>query len=1721
MFRRLLRRSPRPLDAMRTSNRPRTDRKPPFLYQLTTWVLVCLQLTAGLPVGAAVAELAALPAPSSSTVPSPLTGVRARQSLPAHRPASERTKVSAQPTDGEVGSLRLFPSRLRPLDSPPESSPLQGIKKLLGNSPPPPPSRTVENEAVAPVLRSLQENANGRDTRDLQNFITAHPKSRWTPALRHELARRWFAQGHFTRAVREWEAVWTHVKDLKGDDAVALGDEVLSNLLETCLGLSDVPRLTQLIGEAESRPGSNGLEGKLERAKQSVWLLKHKGGQNVLCGPLALYSILRHQERAFTPIRLDTITDDYIATGLPLTELQSYSERYQLGLVMARRAPGAEIPVPSVMHSVGQHYSTLVERDGDQFFLVDRAMQFEGWVDRQAIEEQSSGYFLIPATGLKDGWASVTPAEGRRIFGRDGLHGQEPNGPNSTPCGESAGGSGGSCCGMPRYTFNVKLAGVRITDTPVWHNPPVGPAVHLTLTYADLDDSKPATSPGFSNAGRVWATDWIAWIDHVPGNLTASSRVTVHVSGGGTEISRYTTAAAAFGPNDRSFATVKRTGTSTYTRTLPDGSTEVYDTPDNPQSPNRVFLTRKLDPAGNTITFTYDANLKLVGVTDAIGQVTTLDYGFAADPWKITRVTDPFGRFAALEYDASGRLSAITDMIGLRSTFTYDATEFITSMTTPYGTTTFTKIQGSPAYNRTVTATDPMGGQERIQFIEPVDIPTTAPAVPSTVTVGGKSVPFRAETTRLGFRNSFFWSKLAMKEAPGDLRVARNYRWFTDGNYLVTGVLESVKEPLEDPVWFNYPGQGSGAYPYYAGAGATPEKILRVLPDGTPQLIQNYYNSRGRLTNQIDPAGRSTVLVYATNLVDLIEVRQQVSTNRLERLARFTHTPQHRLASYTDAAGSTTTYTYNSRSQPLTISNAKGETVTFNYDPNGYLLSIDGPLPGNSDSGTFTYDALGRVRTVTNLNGYKVTFDYDALNRPTVITYPDGTTEQFTYDKLDRVTARDRLGRISRFTYDARRQLVQAQDALGRVLRYDWCQCGNLSALIDPLNRTTSWQYDVQGRTTSKTYPDGSRTQYQYETSTSRLRQIVDPKGQFLTMEYNVDNSLRQTTYPNATVPTPGLQLTYDPIYPRLAAMIDGSGTTTYSYHPIADVPAPGAGALALVDGPLPDDTVRFGYDSLGRVVRRAVGNAETAVELDALGRLVAQTNVLGRFTYTYNGATPELATVAYPNGVISTLSYLPNTGDRRLSQIRHSRGGTTLSQFDYTYDSVGNILSWKQQADSSPVAQFTFGYDSVSRLTNAVIAQTGAADKRYGYAYDPADNRTRETIDGVARQFSYNALNELASSSTPPLADATYEWDGANRLAAVVRGTKRSEFSYDGAGRRIRVVEKENGAVVQDRRFVWCGLQICEERDATGAIVVKRFTAEGVQTLQGPNAGNFLYTKDHLGSIREMTDASGTIKARFVYDPWGRRSRTQGTLESDFGFTGHWTHAATGLTMAPYRAYDAEAGRWLNRDPLSNAELLGEGPNLFGYVGNNPVGFVDPTGEFIPLLIAIGAGLWTVAEIGLSIYDAYDTTRTILDPCVGAWAKVIAGGLFIAGIFLPGGGYSKIDDIARQAARATRESVDDKLARYLLNPDHPVGGSKARWFEEALGYTRANADDLAKQLTFDPTKAVQTAVTEHGTKFNQIIDVVGANGRTIPVKVAWIRNNDGVVRIVTAVPGN
>lgn len=94
-------------------------------------------------------------------------------------------------------------------------------------------------------------------------------------------------------------------------------------------------------------------------------------------------------------------------------------------------------------------------------------------------------------------------------------------------------------------------------------------------------------------------------------------------------------------------------------------------------------------------------------------------------------------------------------------------------------------------------------------------------------------------------------------------------------------------------------------------------------------------------------------------------------------------------------------------------------------------------------------------------------------------------------------------------------------------------------------------------------------------------------------------------------------------------------------------------------------------------------------------------------------------------------------------------------------------------------------------------------------------------------------------------------------------------------------------------------------------------------------------------------------MQASYDYDPYGAPTRTDetGGVTADYRYAGLVHHAPSGLYLAYYRAYSADGGRWMSRDPIREAG----GVNLHAYVEGNPVNRVDPDGRFavIPWAIA------------------------------------------------------------------------------------------------------------------------------------------------------------------------
>ncbi len=124
-------------------------------------------------------------------------------------------------------------------------------------------------------------------------------------------------------------------------------------------------------------------------------------------------------------------------------------------------------------------------------------------------------------------------------------------------------------------------------------------------------------------------------------------------------------------------------------------------------------------------------------------------------------------------------------------------------------------------------------------------------------------------------------------------------------------------------------------------------------------------------------------------------------------------------------------------------------------------------------------------------------------------------------------------------------------------------------------------------------------------------------------------------------------------------------------------------------------------------------------------------------------------------------------------------------------------------------------------------------------------------------------------------------------------------------------------------------------------------------------SAGSTYYHSDGGGNITSLTDSSGAVVARYLYDPFGQLLGRWGPMAevNRYQFSSKETDRLTGLSYYGYRFYDPSLQRWLNQDPLGE----GGGINLYGFVGNAPFSYVDPNGLFLKDFFA---------ELGQGFYD-------------------------------------------------------------------------------------------------------------------------------------------------------
>ena len=408
------------------------------------------------------------------------------------------------------------------------------------------------------------------------------------------------------------------------------------------------------------------------------------------------------------------------------------------------------------------------------------------------------------------------------------------------------------------------------------------------------------------------------------------------------------------------------------------------------------------------------------------------------------------------------------------------------------------------------------------------------------------------------------------------------------------------------------------------------------------------------------------------------------------------------------------------------------------------------------------------------------------------------------------------------------------------------------------------------------------------------------------------------------------------------------------------------AGSLTITKG------TTYSYDQRGRLLseRVSINGAEKATvnySYDALGNLTGK---------------------SYGNGVTDNLQYNIQ-GWGTVSQT--VKGSETLySQKLSYYDAEkgsglynGNISEWRMQQGTDAASTYRYGYDRLGRLTESsryAGSGTSATNSwcERGIDYDLNGNivtlqrfgsSAGTAEDNLSYSYSGNRLTALTGSSQGAELNASYSYDaGGNMLydgrrglgisynilnlpakvvektgATAADGAVKAEYLYSADGIKQRVVDgaSSNG-------YLYLGTLVLSKSGESYSLASTGFGGGRIIGGAGNSCLAYYYGTDHLGSVRVITDGSGSVVERNDYYPLGMRTSTGNSYPqltaNLYKYNGKEVQTVGGLGFTDYgaRMYDDFTGRWFVPDPLAE-KYASMSP--YTYCSNNPIIRIDHNG--------------------------------------------------------------------------------------------------------------------------------------------------------------------------------
>ena len=384
-----------------------------------------------------------------------------------------------------------------------------------------------------------------------------------------------------------------------------------------------------------------------------------------------------------------------------------------------------------------------------------------------------------------------------------------------------------------------------------------------------------------------------------------------------------------------------------------------------------------------------------------------------------------------------------------------------------------------------------------------------------------------------------------------------------------------------------------------------------------------------------------------------------------------------------------------------------------------------------------------------------------------------------------------------------------------------------------------------------------------------------------------------------------------------------------------------------LISEAVNSQAVSFAYDNDGLLVQ--AGSLSLPRE-PASGLLAGTTLGVVSESIDYNDFAEPVQRQVEVNGNPLFAQDFSRDKLGRIDELTETLGGST-GTLAYSYDVSGRLIEVRQ--NDVPIETYTFDANS-NRIQSTTAAGT------IDYNYDNQDRLIEATGPTGTTSYAYTDAGEL-QSKTNPGGTTTYNYDAAGNLRQITLPDGRIiDYLIDGLDRRVG--KQVDGALVKGWLYRDL-LNPVAELDGDGNVVARFVYGEraNVPEYMIRDGKTYRIVADHLGSPRLVIDTStGEVVQQMDYNTFGKVITDSNPGFQPFGFAGGLYDTDTGLVRFGARDYDPETGRWTAKDPI---RFAGGDPNLYGYVLNDPVNLVDPSGEIIPLIIA-GAAVGSLVNV-------------------------------------------------------------------------------------------------------------------------------------------------------------